>query len=56
MSREVSSQKVEFFHEELNDRQFKLMNIEKNFAKDGHPIPHKTLHTSIKDQGISTRP
>ena len=24
------------------------MNIEKNFTKDGHPIPHKTLDTSIK--------
>ena len=44
------------FHEELNDHQFKLMNIEKNFAKDGHPISHKTLDTSIKDQGISARP
>ena len=24
------------------------MNIEKNFTKDGHPIPHKTLDTSIE--------
>ena len=36
------------FDEELNDREFKLMNIEKNFTKDGHPIPHKTLDTSIE--------
>ena len=28
--------------EKLNDCEFKLMNIEKNFTKDGHPIPHKT--------------
>ena len=33
------------FDEELNDREFKLMNIEKNFTKDGHPISHKTLDT-----------
>ena len=36
------------FDEELNDREFKLMNIEKNFSKDGYPIPHKTLDTSIE--------
>ena len=24
------------------------MNIEKNFTKDGHPIPHQTLDTSIE--------
>ena len=36
------------FDEELNDREFKLMNIEKNFTKDGHPIPHQTLDTSIE--------
>ena len=31
------------FDEELNDREFKLMNIEKNLVKrDGHPIPHRT--------------
>ena len=36
------------FDEELNDREFKLMIIEKNFTKDGHPIPHKTLDTSIE--------
>ena len=36
------------FDEELNDREFKLSNIEKNFTKDGHPIPHKTLDTSIE--------
>ena len=29
--------------EELNDREFKLMNIENNFARDGHPIPHITV-------------
>ena len=34
--------------EELNDREFKLMNIEKNFTKDGHPIPHKTLDMLIE--------
>ena len=34
--------------EELNDREFNFMNIEKNFAKDGHPIPHITLDTSIE--------
>ena len=36
------------FDEELNDCEFKLMNTEKNFTKDGHPIPHKTLDTSIE--------
>ena len=36
------------FDEELNDREFKLMNIEKNFTKDGYPITHKTLDTSIE--------
>ena len=36
------------FDEELNDREFKLMNIEKNFSKDGYPIPYKTLDTSIE--------
>ena len=36
------------FDEEWNDREFKLSNIEKNFTKDGHPIPHKTLDTSIE--------
>ena len=36
------------FDEELNDREFKLMNIKKNFTKDGHPIPHKTLDTLIE--------
>ena len=36
------------FDEELNDREFKLMNIEKNFTKDGHPIPHKAFDTSIE--------
>ena len=36
------------FDEELNDREFKLMNIEKNFTKDGHPIPHQTLDASIE--------
>ena len=36
------------FDEELNDREFKLMNTEKNFTKDGHPIPRKTLDTSIE--------
>ena len=36
------------FNEELNDREFKLINIEKNFTKDGNPIPHKTLDTSIE--------
>ena len=36
------------FDEELNDREFKLMNIEKNFTKDGHPILHKTLDTLIE--------
>ena len=36
------------FDEELNDREFKLMNIEKNFTKDGHPITYKTLDTSIE--------
>ena len=36
------------FDEELNDCEFKLMNIEKNFTKDGHPVPHKSLYTSIE--------
>ena len=36
------------FDEELNDPEFKLMNIEKNFTKDGYPIPYKTLDTSIE--------
>ena len=36
------------FDEELNDREFKLMNIEKNFTKDSHPILHKTLDTLIE--------
>ena len=36
------------FDEELNDRELKLMNFEKNFTKDGHPIPHKTLNPSIE--------
>ena len=36
------------FDEELNDRKFKFMNIEKNFTKAGHPILHKTLDTSIE--------
>ena len=36
------------FDEELNDREFKLMNIEKNITKDGHPIPHKILDTSVE--------
>ena len=37
------------FDEELNDREFKLTNIENNFTKDGHPIPNKTLDTSIEN-------
>ena len=40
------------FDEELNDREFKLMIIEKNFTKDGHPIPHKTLDTSTERLSI----
>ena len=36
------------FDEELNDREFILMNIEKNFTTDDHPIPHKTLDTLIE--------
>ena len=36
------------FDEELNDREFKLTDIEKNFTKDDNPIPHKTLNTSIE--------
>ena len=45
------------FDEELNDRVFKLMNIENIFTKDGHPIPHKTLDASIERlKGITTRP
>ena len=36
------------FYEELNDREFILMNIEKNFTTDGHPIPHKILDTLIE--------
>ena len=36
------------FDEELNDREFKLMNNDKNFTKDGHPIPLKTLDTLIE--------
>ena len=36
------------FDEELNDRKFKLMDIEKKFTRDGHPIPRKTLDTSIE--------
>ena len=36
------------FDKELNDRGFKLLKIEKIFRKDGHPIPHKTLDTSIE--------
>ena len=36
--------------EELNDREFKLMNIEKNFTKDGHALPHKTFrHILLKN-------
>ena len=31
------------FDEELNDREFRLMNIEKSFTKDGHLLPHKTF-------------
>ena len=27
------------------------MNIKKNFTKDGHPIPHKTLDTPIERLG-----
>ena len=36
------------FDEELNDREFKLMNIENIFTKDRHPIRHKTLDASIE--------
>ena len=36
------------FDEELNDHEFKLMNIEKSFTKDDHLIPHKILDTSIE--------
>ena len=35
------------FDKELNDRGFELLKIEKIFRKNGHPIPHKTLDTSI---------
>ena len=36
------------FDKELNNHELKLMNIEKNFTKDGHPIPHKAFDTSIE--------
>ena len=36
------------FDEELNDHEFKLMNIEKNFTKDDRPMAHETLDTYIE--------
>ena len=44
------------FDKELNDGKFKSMKIEKNFTKDGHPIPRKTLDTSIERLKNKSKP